>query len=105
MFQLAAAADHGPLAITFDRGSITAKRIDKFARHLQPERLQVLHERLDILDIAAGIRIGDDGENNTALDRIAAHRPALVKNLLDLHDHFPDDHVWHRLSRSPAETC
>ena len=54
MLDLAGGADDGALAIALHHVRIAAERGDQSARHREAERLQVLHEGRDLLDVAAG---------------------------------------------------
>ena len=56
MLELAGRADDGALAVALDRSRIAAERRDQRVRHVEAERLQVVHEAGDVLDIAPGER-------------------------------------------------
>src|SRR5277367_1531162 len=63
MLDLACRAHDRALAIALDRLGVTAERGDQRLRHVQAERLQVVREADDLLDITSCKRVLDDSEN------------------------------------------
>jgi hypothetical protein len=59
------------------------------------EGLKVVHEALDVLDIAAGIGVGDHRQRRAALQRHRGGGAALVMDLLDGHGVFADSDLRH----------
>ena len=83
MFDLARRADDRALAVALDRLGVAAERGDQRFGHVEAERLQVVGEADDLLDIAAGERVPDDGEDRGAAIGGSRHRAAFVEDLLD----------------------
>jgi hypothetical protein len=66
MLDLARRADDRALAIALDRFGVAAERGDQRVRHVETERLQIVGEADDLLDIATGEGVSDDGKDRSA---------------------------------------
>ena len=88
VLELARLADDGALAVALDHLRIAAQRIDQPPRHLEAERLEIVHQPGDLLDIAAGERILDHRRYRGPPARHRRRRAALVQDFLDYGDEF-----------------
>ena len=96
VLDLAGRADDGALAVALDRLRIAAERGDQRLRHVEAERLQIVGEADDVLDIAAGEGVLDDCEDRARGDRgLSPTRAALVEDLLDQGDALAQLNRWH----------
>ena len=95
VFEFARLADDGALAVALDGFRIATKGCQKFLRHQQAERLEVVHEGLDVGVVLAGVRVGDDRKGRPPALRGLGQGTALVEHLLDADEEFPDLHLRH----------
>jgi hypothetical protein len=95
-------AHDGALAVALDHRGIAAERFDEALRHGKAERLQVVHETLDLRFVAAGERVLDDRHDRGPPQRRFGARPAFVEDLLHHDLLFSYDHLRHSLG-SPCD--
>jgi hypothetical protein len=95
VFDLAVLAHNGALAIAFDAFGRHAHRVDQLLRHRHAKRLEVIHERLNVLNIASGIGVLDHLDDETAPVRLAGHGTAFVENVLHADQRLSDLHLRH----------
>ena len=95
VFEFTAASDDAALAVALHQGRISAEGREQLARHGQAQRLQVVHKSLDVLDVAAGEGIGDDGDNSGAARGRIPRRAAIMKDLLYLQHQLAQQDLGH----------
>ena len=86
MLDLARRADDRALAVALDRLGIAAERGDQRSGHVEAERLQVVGEADDLLDVSSGEGVLYDGEDCGAAIGRFRNGAAFVEDLLDQGD-------------------
>ncbi len=96
MFEFAVLADSRRLAVALDPAALDAERGDRALRQQAAEFLADVHQVAEILDVAAGERIGDHGDRRRPpgrrIDRPSHFGQRLVdedRDLADLRLHAP----------------
>src|SRR5580704_14152060 len=96
VLKFACSANNCTFAVAFYRLR-AAKRCSQVLSHPNSKRLQVVHEAGNLLDIASGERVVNDGDHRPTSLRRLGRRATLVEDLLNREDMFSDCDFMHDL--------
>src|SRR6476660_4550026 len=89
VLELAGEPDQRALAVGLDPVR-AAERLDQARRHLAAERLERFHHRLDVLDVADGVRVPEHRGEAAAAQWLGEARAVVVPDVLDRADELAD---------------
>src|ERR1700678_2593680 len=105
MFDLTCRANDRSFTVALYQFRIAPERRHQRQRHFQPKRFQVIHEAVNLFDIAASIRIPDDHERRSSSQRRGRSWATFMENLFDQQKSLANLNLRHGLESCQGRKC